>query len=214
MAIELIIFDMDGLMLDTEKLYFQVFSEVFAQNGLDFDSEMHKKVIGTTIQKGMEILSNEYSDKQLIARIFPEIEKNFLQMVLNGNVPVKPGLFELFEEIEKKNIKKTVATSAGKKTAMHILESTGIINHLEKGVFGDMVKHGKPNPDIFLLSCEQFNASPKDCLVLEDSVMGVRAAISAGVPVICVPDYVEPDENLISQCLAKCVSLFDVIKYI
>jgi HAD superfamily hydrolase (TIGR01509 family) len=212
--LKLVIFDMDGLMIDTERLYFEIYCDVFNKNGLEFDAATHRALLGISSNMTVDVLRDKYPDENLLREMIAEIDDIFFQRISDGKIPTKPGLFELFAEIEKRGIKKTVATSATKKVAMEILMATGIIAHLEKGAFSDMVPRGKPYPDLFLKSCEQFAVRPAECLVLEDSIAGVKAAINAGIPVIHIPDLVKPDEALASQCLAVCESLFEVVDYL
>lgn len=132
----------------------------------------------------------------------------------NNPIDTMPGLFELFDALDKKGIKKAVATSSRRRNAEMTLTKCGILDRVDAVVTGDMVEHGKPAPDIFLKAAGVMGCSLDECLVLEDSNAGVLAAHAAGIPVVLVPDMIDNPPEIVALAEAKCNSLFDVISLI
>ena len=209
--LKLVIFDLDGLMLDTERLYMKTLREACEAYGLTYETELYERVAGS---------GNEY-EKQLYAEYFPHADidefYNYLQRIQeerlnNGEYEVKPGLFELIQAIEAQGgIKTAVVTCNTQAMSQKMLGEKGILPRLNGGVYCEMVSECKPSPEGYLRCCEMFGVKPWEALVLEDSAMGLRAALSAGIPTIAVPDIVQPPQNVLDRCYAQCASLNEVI---
>ena len=125
-------------------------------------------------------------------------------------VPVKEGLRELLKYLKERGYKTVVATSSTRDRVDKILKQTGLADYYDDSICGDEVERGKPNPDIFLKACQKVQVSPSEALVLEDSEMGIQAASSAGIPVICVPDMKYPAPQYASLASHIVESLTDV----
>ena len=211
MTPKLVIFDMDGLMIDSERISYQCFTAVCAERGLAFDYANFREIVGYGEEDNIHTLNKNYPEQDG-EELFFAVERRYHESVLSGDVSLKPGLLELLDAIEKKGtVKKVVATSTVKRLANRILESKGLSGRFDGTIFGDMVKHKKPAPDIYLMCSEKFETEPKDCLALEDSVPGVEAALAAGMPVVMIPDMVKPDPSIAQKCAAVCDTLADVI---
>lgn len=207
---KLIIFDMDGLMLDTEQLYFHAYTEVCTAYGVEAQRSIFLQMVG----------ADSTTERTFYDAVYPQLGKGQFygalktccnELIDAGSYEVKPGLFELFTAIERLGIPKAVVTSNHESAALKMLERCGILSHLNGGVYREMVVHSKPAPDAYLLCCSLFSVAPKDALVLEDSEIGLRAALAAGIPVVAIPDLVHPSKETLSQCLAQYDSLLDVI---
>jgi len=121
----------------------------------------------------------------------------------------KPGAIELLDHLDSLAIPKALATSSPRSLAMSCLGD--LATRFAALAFGDEVEHSKPSPDLFLLAAQRLGVTPSDCLVLEDSEAGVRAARAAGMDVIMVPDLIEPSEEIAKMALRVCASLNEVI---
>ena len=129
----------------------------------------------------------------------------------NEGVPIKKGLVDLLKYLKENNYKTIVATSSNRNRVDVILKSANITQYFDDSICGDEVTKGKPNPEVFLKSCEKLGVSVEDAVVLEDSEAGIQAASSANIKVICVPDMKYPEEEYASKTYKIVDSLEDVL---
>lgn len=210
---KLIIFDMDGLMLDTEQLYFRAYTEVCLAHGLEAHRSTFLQMVGAD-DAAERAFYNEVYPQLGIGGFHAALQARRDALVDAGAYDVKPGLFDLFSAIEGLGIPKAVVTANGQQAAVKMLAHCGILPHLDGGVYREMVARGKPAPDAHLLCCSRFAVAPKDALVLEDSETGLQASLAAGIPTIAVPDLMGPSKEVLSQCFARCDRLLDVIPFL
>lgn len=192
--IKAVIFDMDGLMFDTELLAQDGWAYAGEKMGIPISNEVFKKTLGVNINQVGQILRDNLGD----GFDFPtgrhyryEYSANYIK---EHGVPVKPGLEELLEYLEKKGYKMAVASSSEKERVTQYLKLTGVEKYFSAVVCGDMISKSKPEPDIFLKAAELLETKPEECAVLEDSPMGILAAHRAGMMPIMIPDLAEPDD--------------------
>uniref|UniRef100_A0A1B6DCE2 pseudouridine 5'-phosphatase n=2 Tax=Clastoptera arizonana TaxID=38151 RepID=A0A1B6DCE2_9HEMI len=188
-----VIFDLDGLLLNTEPLYQQTFHELVSKYGKEYTEELRLKVLGTRQQDAVRIIVDALQ-LPITYEEFSFKSKDLLHKAFSGNVGLMPGAEKLVRHLYSKKIPLAVATSSGKenvllKTQAH-RELFGCFSHIVMGSSDPGVKNGKPHPDIFLIAASRFADSPNvtKCLVLEDSPNGVVAAKAAGMQVVMVPD--------------------------
>jgi len=211
--IELIVFDMDGTMLDTEALSIKAWQVAMQIQKLEVSQEQFiallKDMTGTTFENGRMAMA-----KHLPACDYDRGYKDAVAYIDNHfktqGVPTKPGLFELLDKIEAAGIKKCVATSTAKERATHKLTLVNIAHRFEVIVGGDEVAVSKPAPDIFLKAAELCGVAPENCLVLEDSAAGVKAGYRAGMQVIAIPDILQPSEETRAMTKLVCKDLHEV----
>ena len=211
--IELVIFDKDGLMIDSERIIYDCWKWAFGERGLPFSDELFMSLIGITDNDSRKLITELFGEGEMqkikqLSREFFDSNRDRIPS------PVKPGLFELFDAIERKGLKKAVATSATKNHAERSLGHYEILNRMDALVTGDMVSHSKPAPDIFLKCAKILGVPPSRCLVLEDSNAGITAAKRAGMSAILVPDIVMNPPEILDMCDACCETLLDVIDYL
>ncbi|MBZ3646995.1 HAD family hydrolase [Enterococcus hirae] len=211
-----VIFDMDGLLFDTEIVYYEASQMVADQMGFPYDKELYLKYLGVSDE---EVWANYH-------QIFASFGKNNVQKFINdayeetirrfslGAVQLKPGVIELLDFLEEHRIPKVVASSNQCHIIELLLEKNQLTNYFETIVSAENVKRAKPDPEIFLLAHEYLGTKKQETLVLEDSKNGILAAASAEIPVIMIPDLLAPSEDLQQKTLAVLSSLHEVPGYL
>lgn len=195
--IQNVIFDMDGLMFDTERLYVRALEEyVGPETGVSFPRESILKTLGSNHADFRRMFPVLFGTAIAFDDCYAMIESWMTrEMELHG-VPVKPGLYALLDALKADGVRIALATGTSKPIALDYLRRTDTLKYFDAFAFGDQVAHGKPNPEIFLLACRALDADPKETAVFEDSVNGLRAAHAGGFFSICVPDLVDPVPRL------------------
>lgn len=209
---ELIIFDMDGLMFDTESMYLKFAPDVCASLGFPVKKEVLIKTIGTNHQWAQEIFKNEGFENFPFAELWEILDVKYDEYYKENGVPIKKGLIKLLEFLEEKNMKMAVATSSRRVKAEYLLEISGVKKYFDSIMCGDEIINGKPDPEIFFKTADVFGVKYENCVVLEDSINGIKAAKSAGMIPIMVPDMIEPTEEIISMIYKKADNLEEVIE--
>jgi len=211
--ISVVIFDMDGLMFDTEREVIKAWVKV----GKDFNIDISEHIVIETM--GLDVYGTEKVFKKYLGNEFPFYEireirvKHVMDMLEKDGVPVKPGLYELLDLLDEMRILKAVATSTEKEKAYKLLVSTGVEGRFDLIVCGNEIKNGKPNPDIFLKVAEHLGVSPEKCMVLEDSENGIKAAYKAGMYPIMIPDIKQPSDEINKLVYKKFNSLTEFKEY-
>ena len=212
--IKAVIFDLDGLLIDSEIISYKIYKEILGQFGHDFSiKEYAQNFSGKTGVKNITNLIDTYSLPWTIetgVKKVLEIESKFLAQ----GVALKTGAKELLTYLKDKCFKIAIASSSTEDRALNILKQHNIIEYFDEFVFGHEVENGKPSPDIFLKACDKLSEKPEECLVLEDSEAGVQSAYSASIPVICIPDMKVPNQCYLDMTKAVLHSLEEVIYYL
>ena len=208
--IKAVLFDMDGLMFDTERMYHDSWLELGRQRGLAM----------TEALAGMRGRNREGCVALCKAAFGPEfdfmelrgacVERMEAQIAAKG-LPKRPGLDELLEELARRDLPAVLATSTGRATALRYLELARVNRYFKGAVCGDEVEHGKPAPDIFLRAAALAGAAPGQCMVLEDSPNGLRAGAAAGCRAVMVPDLDPATPELAALAAAVVPSLREAI---
>lgn len=206
------IFDMDGLMFDTERLWQEGWRILAARYGYQPDDDFARDISGTTGEIMEGVIHRYYPG--LDPSMFIREERAYVKSRLEEGVPVKPGLQELLELLQQKGLKMAVASSSRMEMIVENLRRTGMTDYFEAVVSGHQVRSAKPKPDIFVFAAGRIGLSPLDCYVLEDSFGGVRAGHASGAFTIMVPDQLQPTEEirLLADCI--CVDLHEVAERI
>ncbi|HSW58052.1 MAG TPA: HAD family phosphatase [Dehalococcoidales bacterium] len=209
-----IVFDMDGLLLDTETIALRAFVEACQEQGLNPDLKVYHRCIGTNYARTREILQEGYGPSfpyDVISRIW---NQKFTYRVENLPIPHKEGVVNLLEFLHRHETQPVIVTSTRHSTAIKMLENAGILPYFGFVIGGDQIKNGKPNPEIYRTACQRLGNKPEDCLALEDSENGVRSALAAGLTVIQIPDLVQPTEEVRAFGHLILKSLTDVQKWL
>lgn len=210
MKIKAAVFDMDGLMFDTERLAMAAWDYAGEKMGLGKAGYMVMKTLGVTAERADEIWREEFGsnvDTKAMRRYGREFTDNFYE---HNKVPVKYGLYELLDWLKSSGIKTAVASSSTRRAVLRNFESAGITDKFDIIVSGEMATRSKPAPDIYLKACELLGENPNDCIALEDSRNGLWAAHNAGCRVIMVPDLWKADEETEKILWKKLGSLLEV----
>ncbi|MCD8221095.1 MAG: HAD family phosphatase [Clostridiales bacterium] len=212
-SIKAVIFDLDGLLIDSEMIYYQIEVDFLGRYGHSITKEEYShNNSGKTLVKNVTYMVEHYnlpvSVEDGLAFVMAREKEYF-----NQGVPLKPGVQELLQFLKENGRKIIMASSSTRERAEGVLTKNHIIQYFDDMVFGPEIKNGKPHPEIFLKASEKAGEPPQNCLVLEDSEAGIQAAYSAGIPVIGIPDMKVPDEKYQAMATALLPSLLDVISY-
>lgn len=209
-----VIFDLDGLLIDSEIISYQIYCDVLGKYGHSLTVEEYARTLsGKTAVVNMKNVIASYQLPFTLEEALT-LEEGIEKDYLKKGVALKPGARELLQYLEEHQIKILLASSSLKDRAMGILIENKIDHYFDDMVFGPEVKRGKPFPDIFLKACEKAGEKADNCLVLEDSEAGLQAAHSAGIDVICIPDMKPPGEEFKKMAVCMLPSLENVIGYL
>lgn len=207
------IFDMDGLMFDTERLGSQCWAQVGRELGVDISESILSQLRGLTRPEYRAAFVRHLGQLLDYDSASARQKQLFWARIEAEGVPIKPGLIELLTFFQQKKIPTAMATASHQDRASRYLELSGLRPYFKSFVFGNQASHGKPDPELFLLAASELQTTPESCLVLEDSINGVRAGIAGGFHTVMIPDLVQPDPALDSQLHAKFETLSQVIPY-
>lgn len=206
-----VIFDMDGLMTDTERLYIDLWCQILREQGMEEHRDVVTRCIGMDHGKMRAYIKETLGEDFDYLSVLGEVGKRSEAYCQAHGIPVKPGLYELLDYLDQEKIPYAVATSSRGEGARSKLRQIGVLARLHGLVTGDMVEKGKPDPEIFLRAAEELQLPPEHCLVLEDSPHGILAAHLAGCLPMMIPDLWPPDEKTQSMLYARGETLLDVI---
>ena len=196
---EAVIFDLDGLLADTEIISLKVYQELLKDFGIPFTEEIYSREYSghreeENVQRFLDTYDLPWNFDQTLEKVY-ELEAR----ILTKGVNLKKGAKSLLAFLQREGIPIALATSSVESRARMILDSNGILSLFDHLVFAKDVKRSKPYPDIFLKACSDLNVLPENCLVLEDSEAGIEAAYRAGIPVICIPDLKMPAQSFLNK---------------
>lgn len=194
-----VIFDLDGLLADTEIVSLKVYQELLKDFGIPFTQETYSREYSghreeENVQRFLDTYDLSWNFDQTLEKVY-ELEARILAKGVN----LKKGAKNLLAFLQREDIPIALATSSVESRARMILDSNGILSLFDHLVFAKDVKRSKPYPDIFLKACCDLNVLPENCLVLEDSEAGIEAAYRAGIPVICIPDLKMPAQSFLNK---------------
>jgi HAD superfamily hydrolase (TIGR01509 family) len=195
MSFRAVIFDLDGVIADSEPWWNQIDAKLLAQYGASYHGEYHQEVLGVSYRLAIEFYKKAFSisastDEMMRRR--GEIATDFF----GNKVDLFPSTREVLQELRRMNLLLAVATSSVSASARPFLDRHNLTSFFDVIVTGEEVEHGKPAPDIYLRTAEKLSVTSDACLVIEDSLSGVAAAKAAKMLVAAIPDtrFVEPDE--------------------
>lgn len=208
--IRAVIFDMDGLILDTEKLLVKYWCQAANEAGFPMKTEHALNIRSLARKYAIPYLQGLFGESFDYDKIRTRRMELMNAYVSEHGLETKTGLAELLQYLKANGIPAAVATATDYQRTEKYLTQVGYFGYFSRIVCATMVENGKPKPDIYLYAAQQLGLDPAECLALEDSPNGVRSASSAGCVTVMVPDLTPPDEELCSLIFAKADSLADV----
>ncbi len=210
---EKVIFDMDGLIFDSERVFMRELRDAAKDYGYDITEEKYVQTLGLTgdtlLKKKIEQYGAAYPHYELSRRARDRVDT----IALSEGLPVKPGIKELLTFLKDSEIPCAVASSTHAGYVEKYLAASGLRRYFDTVIGGDMAERSKPEPDIFLIAAD--GTPPDKALVLEDSTNGIIAASRAEIPVICIPDMTYPAEEikkLTAGIVSSAAEIIDIIR--
>jgi HAD superfamily hydrolase (TIGR01509 family) len=195
-SVQAVIFDMDGLMLDSERMATDAWTRAVASLGFRLTEELNLQLIGRNARDSDAILRAALGDDFPVDAVRHTARRFFRDLTQERGIPVKPGLEPLLDFLGARAVQMAVATSTPREACVRHLQRAHLLERFAVLVCGDEVATGKPAPDIFLTAARLLGTRPETCVVLEDSFAGIRAAHAAGMIPIMVPDLLPPDADI------------------
>ena len=213
-TVDAVIFDMDGVLIDSERISFKCFQEVLKEYNYKMDKEFYLKFIGMNVKSIKAIMEEEYGEDFPFDTIYRKKADLAYEITNRNGVIVKPGVHELLDYLNEENYKIAVASSTRRERVFELLEEAKIKDKVDYIIGGDQVEHSKPNPEIFLKAAKGLDMNPENCLVIEDSDAGITAAHAAKMIGIHVPDMKFLEEDNKDLAFKICGSLSEVKEYL
>ncbi len=203
---------MDGTIFDTERLSYNIWINLFNEYHLLPNTEFFLGIRGRNINDSKEIFKKYYPNSRYsYLELKEEKNQRLLDYVANNGVPIKKGFFTLIKFLKAKGIKMALATSSSKNYASYLLNKANVYKVFDVLVFGDEVKHSKPDPEIFNIAASKLNINKENILVIEDSKHGINAALNGNFKCVWIPDGIYFD---VPSSIYKLDSLDEVKKLI
>lgn len=207
-----VIFDMDGTMFDTERMWATFWEPALAALGLPYREGLAEAARGTAGVTTRNVVRQFYGPDCDAEAIVDSLHRVADEVFFSAPVPKKPGLDALLAWLKARHIPMAVASSSREAMIRHNLDVWGLTQDFTAIVSGQHVAHSKPDPEIFLLTAQKLDVEPSHCLVLEDSYNGVRAGAAGGFVTVMVPDLVPADDEMKRLYTMECASLEEVLE--
>lgn len=198
MSFQAVIFDMDGLLMDSERIGLSVMRECGKKQGYDIPLDMVRHTLGANKQSSSDYY-HQFFPALDTDRLFLDFKEAMCQLGREKKIPLKKGAAELMEALRRQGVPCAVASSSAQVTIGIYLDSVGVIQYFDALITGSGLP-SKPAPDIFFKAAKALNAAPERCLVLEDSIYGIQAGRNAGMTVVMVPDMIPYTDELKPYC--------------
>lgn len=209
-----VIFDMDGVLIDTEKHYNAAWCQAATEAGFPFTREHALLLRSCEAKEGEKLMQGIFGPSFDYYAIRERRRELVRERLAQYGLEKKPGVEETLRFLRAKGIKTAVATATALDITKSHLTTIGVCDLFDSIVSAKNVAHGKPEPDVYLYACEQIGERPQDCMAVEDSPNGIMAAYRAGLRTIMVPDLTQPDEELTKYLYACVNSLSDLCELV
>ena len=214
MNYEAVVFDMDGVIFDSERAVMNCWLELAQKYDIKDIEKPYFACVGTTMTRTREIMLETYGEDFPYDEYARESSLMYHEKYDGGKLPMKPGVIELLSYLKEKGKKIALASSTRRETVTNQLRWAGIIDYFDVIICGDMVARSKPAPDIFLKACQELGVSPENTYAIEDSYNGIRAAHAGQLRPIMVPDLLEANDEMRGMAECVCDNLIEVIDYL
>ncbi|MBD5508530.1 MAG: HAD family phosphatase [Lachnospiraceae bacterium] len=208
-----VIFDMDGVIFDSEQLILDCWEQVAEKYHFSGIREVCIDCIGTNSVKTKEIVCAYYGESFPYEEYRKEVSGLFREYIQTKGLPVKNGVRELLEYLQDRRIPIGLASSTRLAVVEEELKQAGLYDYFQVVMGGDQLKRSKPEPDIYLMTCEKMGILPECAYAIEDSYNGIRSAYRAGMMPIMVPDILQADDEMKEKSIAVLQDLFQVKQY-
>lgn len=205
-----VIFDMDGLMIDSEPVWWRSWEIALGRRGLPVPEDLFARMAGASPTRVRAFMDELYDGSPDAIAAMDEHYEIAERILAEEGAPTKPGLLELLDWLGKQGIPCAVASSSRRRAVEGALSCAGVLGCFSAVCTGDDGLPSKPAPDIFLAAARALGVEPAAALVLEDSPTGIRAAHAGGIPCVMVPDMVQPTPEIAEMCARVCDSLLEV----
>lgn len=209
-----VVFDMDGVLFDTEKLCMDSWMEVARERGIPDMEKVFPLCIGRNMTDTTKIVLDHYGKDFPYDQFRKEASRWFHREIEEKGMPMKPGVKELLRYLREEGWSVGLASSTNRDTVIDQLQRADIRDFFSTVIGGDQILHSKPEPDIYLMACEELRVDPKETYAIEDSYNGIRSAYRAGMRPVMVPDLLPPTEEMETLCSVICEDLSQVREYL
>lgn len=209
-----LVFDMDGLIFDSERIVQRAWNQTGEEMGLGRIGEHIYNTVGMNAMRRKQYFQEHISPEFPFEQFTGRTREVFREIADREGIALKPGAKELIDAGKENGYKLAVATSSSRVHATRLLKESGLYDYFDGIVFGDMVTHSKPDPEIYRKACEEIGVLPERCIAFEDAPNGVRSASAAGLHVVIVPDLVQPSEEIRQLAWKQLNSLEEMMTYI
>ncbi len=209
-----VVFDMDGVLFDTERLCRDSWLTVAEERGLPGMEEIFSRCIGRNANDSRKIVLDAYGEEFDYEGFREQASAWFWNYIEKNGLPVKPGVREILSWLREREWTVGLASSTRRSSVLNHLEQAGITDYFKVIISGDMVEHSKPRPDIYLLACRELGVEPEQAYAVEDSPNGIRSAHAAGMCPLMVPDMIAPDGEMRKLSAGIFGNLGEVLKFL
>lgn len=214
MSVKAVVFDMDGVLFDTERLCMDSWLAVAEKQGIPDMEKFFPSCIGRNLTDTRVLFHEFYGDAFDYDVFRKQASIWFHEVIERKGVPVKPGVREILTFLKEGGYHIGLASSTSRPAVENHLERAGIRDYFQSLTTGDMVLHSKPCPDIYLMACGSMGEDPARTVAVEDSPNGIRSAYSAGMIPVMVPDLLAPDEEMREKSAVICGDLWEVTAFL
>lgn len=208
------VFDMDGLMIDSERVVYNGWQKLMDKHGYDYSVEVFKQTVGRR-KKEVEQFYYERYGADFPYRELAQIQRqNYIDRLISEGIPVKKGLYEILELFKNSGVKIALATSTSRKTTEMNLKVINAERYFDALVCGEDVTNGKPDPEVFLTAAQKIGVPPEKCVAFEDSINGIKSAFAAHMTTVMVPDFVEPTDEIMPLISFLCRDLLQATEFV
>ncbi len=209
-----IIFDMDGVLFDTERLVGEIWMQLGEREGLSQIEAVFMGCVGRSYEDTRLVFQHYYGKDFPFEAFRGEARKMFFEVLETEGIPIKQGANELLMYLQEENYKIGLASSSKTQDILSHLSQAELRDYFKVIIGGDQVRQSKPHPEIYQLACERLRVLPEETFCIEDSLNGIRAGRRAGLKVIMVPDLIAPTPEILTEVHKKCSSLLEVKDYL
>lgn len=212
--IKAVIFDMDGVLIDTEKHYIRIGMEITKEMGYEIPREVFLSMRSLNRKFSKPMLLEKYGKDFDFEYFHAERRRRLRETLERNGIEKKPQVDEILDYLKQNGYQTAVATATDMERAEAYLRQIGIFEKFDRILSVSKIENGKPMPDVYIEACRQLGEKPGDCIAVEDSPNGVRSAYDAGMKVVMVPDLTKPDKEMLSMLFGTADSLRDVKKFL